>query len=323
MSNSRFIHVAAAVIHNSQGEAFLARRPDNKHQGGLWEFPGGKVEPGESAAAALARELHEEVGIQITNARPLIQVPYHYPDKSVLLDVYWVDSFTGEPWGKEGQEARWVAISNLHQYAFPAANRPILHAVLLPQRLLITPACATQDACLAGLVQAIQTHKIPWVMLRQKQLAGEETARWYKAIKKALDGVYTEQATQGLISINTPDIELANALKVQGLHLSSQALQDLDRRSDFNGRFLGASCHNLEQLQMAVAKGCDYATLSPVLPTASHPDAQPLGWETARQWLAQTPLPVWLLGGMSDSTLPAAMDAGAQGVAAIRSWWPN
>ena len=134
----KMIHVAAAVIEDAAGNIFLAKRPDGKHQGGLWEFPGGKVEPGETPEAALARELDEEIGIIVNHVEPLIQIPYHYADKSVFLDVFRVSSFSGNAWGKEEQEVRWVPLNELDSYPFPAANKPILNAVLLPDTLLVT-----------------------------------------------------------------------------------------------------------------------------------------------------------------------------------------
>ena len=97
------IHVAAAVIRCVDGQILLAKRPEDKHQGGLWEFPGGKVEASETVQAALSRELEEELGIRPSAARPLIQVRHDYPDKQVLLDVWEVSAFTGEPHGAEGQ----------------------------------------------------------------------------------------------------------------------------------------------------------------------------------------------------------------------------
>ena len=116
------VHVAAAVIRGADGRVLIARRPDDKHQGGLWEFPGGKVEEGEVVQAALSRELEEELGIRVSAARPLIQVHHDYPDKHVLLDVWEVSAFTGEPHGAEGQPLAWVAPRDLGQYEFPEAN---------------------------------------------------------------------------------------------------------------------------------------------------------------------------------------------------------
>lgn len=133
------VHVAAAVIRDGSGQILIARRADSQHQGGLWEFPGGKVEADESVETALARELHEELGIVVGAARPLIKIRHDYPDKQVLLDVWEVSVFTGEPHGAEGQPLAWVKPRDLSNYEFPAANQPIVAAAKLPAQYLITP----------------------------------------------------------------------------------------------------------------------------------------------------------------------------------------
>ncbi|HQV23803.1 MAG TPA: 8-oxo-dGTP diphosphatase MutT, partial [Agitococcus sp.] len=126
------LNVVAAVIHNPQGQLLLAQRPLHKHQGGLWEFAGGKIDSGETAEQALVRELQEELGITATQYRPLLTVEHHYPDKSVRLNVFRVTAFEGQAHGAEGQPIVWVKPENLHDYQFPAANLPILKAALLP-----------------------------------------------------------------------------------------------------------------------------------------------------------------------------------------------
>lgn len=312
--NRRLIYVAAAVIEDGLGNVFLAKRPDDKHQGGLWEFPGGKVEVGESSQAALIRELEEEVGIRVLHSHPLIQVPYHYTDKSVFLDVFRVTAFSGQPWGKEGQEVRWVAVSELDTYSFPAANQPILNAVLLASQLLVTPACESLSECLAGLRRAIQEHDIKWVMLRQKQLSDEAFVEWATAVKNEL-------AIENVLLTLNCSVALANYLKTEALHLTSARLMLLTHRNEFSGRFLGASCHSLEELSRAVALKCDYVTLSPVSTTASHPNTPTLGWSEAEKLISKTALPVYLLGGMHVDDLSHAFDIGAQGIAAISAWW--
>ncbi len=120
--------VAAAAILNSKGELLIAKRPDDKHQGGLWEFPGGKVEAGEEILTALDRELFEELGIKTLAAKPLIKVSHDYSDKSVVLDVWVVTEFSGKAEGREGQEVRWIVPSDIDSYTFPAANLPIIEA---------------------------------------------------------------------------------------------------------------------------------------------------------------------------------------------------
>ena len=141
------IHVAAAVIRGPESSVLIAKRPLDKHQGGLWEFPGGKVEDGEGVESALARELQEELGIEVTQAQPLIQVRHDYPDKQVLLDVWEVLAFAGEPHGAEGQPLAWVAPEALVDYSFPAANQPIVTAARLPQHYLITPTALPCRVC--------------------------------------------------------------------------------------------------------------------------------------------------------------------------------
>ena len=310
---TKLIHVAAAVILNAQGQILLARRPVDKHQGGLWEFPGGKVEPDEPVVDALVRELDEELGIQISAARPLIQIPHHYPDKSVLLDVYEVDAFEGTPYGREGQPVEWVERSALADYAFPAANTPIVAAALLPSRLMITGTAATPAEYLDKLEQGIK-RGAEGVMLRAKQLADSDFWQLAAQFQDAC------QDSGVFLTLNS-SIEQANALKADALHLSSARLMALDSRDEFSGRWLSASCHSAEELAKAEALGLDYVTLSPVATTRSHPDAPPMGWDTFQRLVAEMTLPVYALGGMEENTLPQAWNAGAQGVAAISAWW--
>ncbi len=123
------IHVAVGVIVNRENEILIARRPEHLHQGGLWEFPGGKVESNETLPQALKRELWEELGLVMEGCRPLIEVHHNYADKSVFLDVWWVEEFSGIPTGREGQPIQWVAVDKLTEYTFPEANQQIVQAV--------------------------------------------------------------------------------------------------------------------------------------------------------------------------------------------------
>lgn len=120
------IHVVAAVIRSDNESILLAKRPDHVHKGGLWEFPGGKVEPGETAFQALGRELEEELAISVVTAEPLLQLHYDYPEKSVFLDVWEVSQFSGRARGNEGQPIVWVPVNQLGDYPFPEANHPII-----------------------------------------------------------------------------------------------------------------------------------------------------------------------------------------------------
>jgi 8-oxo-dGTP diphosphatase len=123
------IHVAAGVILNGEGQVLLALRPKDKHKGGLWEFPGGKVEEGESVQAALARELLEEIDLVVDEAAPFLVIEHDYGDKQVTLDVWTVSRFSGTPHGSEGQEIAWVKLADLDRYQFPEANAGIVAAL--------------------------------------------------------------------------------------------------------------------------------------------------------------------------------------------------
>ena len=127
---SKVVHVAVGVIVNAQQQILIALRPDDSHQGGLWEFPGGKVEQGETIQQALIRELQEELGIVAQRFAALTEIHHDYGDKAVHLDVWWVHEFSGEPQGREGQPLQWLAAAELSRYDFPKANQPIIAAVM-------------------------------------------------------------------------------------------------------------------------------------------------------------------------------------------------
>ena len=126
----RTVHVAVGVILDRRNRVLLTRRAAGAHQGGLWEFPGGKVESGETVQQALARELREELGIEIGRTSSLLEVSHDYGDKAVLLDVHLVLEFTWQARGLEGQPLEWVPAPRLPEYEFPAANVPIVEAAV-------------------------------------------------------------------------------------------------------------------------------------------------------------------------------------------------
>ena len=310
------VHVAAAVIRGADGKILIARRADTQHQGGLWEFPGGKVEAGESVQAALGRELQEELGITVNTARPLIKVQHDYPDKQVLLDVWEVSSFTGEPHGVEGQPLAWVTPRDLAEYEFPAANQAIVAAARLPDQDLITPDGLETPALLRGMQKAI-AGGIKLVQLRAPN--GYDPK--YRDLAVDATGLCAGKAQ---LMLKGP-LEWLGDFPSAGWHLTAKQLQKLaaNGRPFPKARWLAASCHNAQELALAQQMGVDFVTLSPVLPTQTHPDAQPLGWEQAQQLIAGFSKPVFLLGGLGPDDRQQAWKIGAQGVAGIRAFWPQ
>jgi 8-oxo-dGTP diphosphatase len=310
------VHVAAAVIRGTDGRILIARRADTQHQGGLWEFPGGKVEAGESVQAALARELKEELGIAVRSARPLIKIQHDYPDKQVLLDVWEVSSFTGEPHGAEGQPLAWVSNRELVNYDFPAANQPIVAAARLPADYLITPDDLDNGELLRGIQKAVASG-IKLIQLRAPNRYDPQ----YRDLAVDAVGLCAGKAQ---LMLKGP-LEWLGDFPAAGWHLTAEQLRKYASkgRPFPEERWLAASCHNAEELTLAEQMGVDFVTLSPVQPTQTHPEAVPLGWEQASELIAGFSKPVFLLGGVGPDERSRAWDIGAQGVAGIRAFWPG
>ncbi len=309
------VHVAAAVIRRADGQILLAKRADQQHQGGLWEFPGGKVEAGESVIAALHRELQEELGIGVSAARPLIKVRHDYADKQVLLDVWEVSGFSGEPHGAEGQPLAWVSPRQLPEYEFPAANQPIVQAARLPAQYLITPDELERKVLLQGIQTAV-ANGVRLIQLRAPNMYVPE----YRDLAVDVVGLCAGKAQ---LMLKGP-LEWLGDLPAAGWHLTAQQLRKYaDKGRPFPAdRWLAASCHNAEELALAQQMGVDFVTLSPLQPTQTHPDAVPLGWDAAAQLIEGLNMPVYLLGGVVASDTERAWQLGAQGVAGIRAFWP-
>jgi 8-oxo-dGTP diphosphatase len=310
------VHVAAAVIRGADGRILLAQRADQQHQGGLWEFPGGKVEAGETVAAALRRELQEELGINVTSARPLIKVQHDYPDKQVLLDVWEVSAFSGVPHGAEGQPLAWVAPRQLPEYQFPAANTPIVQAARLPSQYLISPDGLEPKAVLQG-IQAAVASGIGLIQLRAPNGYDPQ----YRDLAVDAVGLCAGKAQ---LMLKGP-LEWLGDFPAAGWQLSAKQLRQYAAKGrPFPAeRWLAASCHNAEELALAVQMGVDFVTLSPLQPTLTHPQATPLGWDAASELISSSNLPVFLLGGLGPQDCERAWQIGAQGVAGIRAFWPS
>lgn len=313
---SGYLHVAAAVIEDGAGRILLARRPAHLHQGGLWEFPGGKVEAAEAVSGALARELQEELGIRVTRAVPLIRIPYAYPDRRVLLDVWQVSAFENTAYGAEGQVVKWVERETLRDYAFPAANRPIVAAAMLPERYLITPDPGAPDAWPAFLshLQALMEQGIRLVQLRAKSLKRDA----YGELARRVIALGREHGATVLLNTSPAS---ARELDADGLHLSSRSLRTLQERPLVAERWLAASCHNLAELRHAMAIGVDFAVFSPVKPTTSHPEERALGWDAFHRITEHSGIPLYALGGMAEADIDIARALGGQGIAAISALW--
>lgn len=307
----KVLQVAVGVVKNAQEQVLIALRPPRLHQGGLWEFPGGKLERGETIEQALARELKEELDITVITATPLITVKHQYPGIAVQLHVFLVDRFSGEARSCEGQPFKWVSADELSRHSFPAANRPIITATQLPPFYAILDDA--DEALLLTNLQKILGRGVKLIQARLKNLPTE-------TVKTFVKQAYPLCKQQGASLLMNSAVDSKESFElVDGIHLTSRHLMATNKRPNAK-QWVAASCHNLKELQHAQTIGVDFVVLAPVLATRTHPETKPLGWKQFAKLVAQVNLPVYALGGLSESGLDKARHAGGQGISAIRTF---
>lgn len=319
-SGSRVIDVAVGVIEDPSGRVLLARRPPGRPYEGYWEFPGGKVEPGEAVATALARELHEELGLSGVESTPWLIVTHDYPHARVRLFFRRVRQWQGEPQAREGQALAWRLPSALEL-------SPLLPASLAPIRWLGLPdiyrlSCASlmgvqtfetavQRALEAQADQGGAGSPL-WLQLREPDLPPADVHRLFQRLMG-----WRRRLPLRLIVSSRHDEALWRA--ADGVHFTSRDLLASLQRPDVD--WVGVSCHSEAELEAAARLGADFAVFGPVAPTDSHPGAAGIGFQALEAQIALARLPVFALGGMTPDLLPAARGAGAQGVALMRAAW--
>jgi len=309
---SAIVDVAAAVILRADGSFLLAQRPAGKAYAGYWEFPGGKVEQGEPLREALARELHEELGIDVTCAYPWLVQRYVYPHAHVQLHFFRVLGWRGEPHPKEEQALAWAGLHDLGVTPLLPANGPVLRALALPDRLGITHASDIGEAPFLRQLDAALARGLRMVMVREKTMARAPLERFAREV---VDRCHAA----GALALINGDAQLAALCGADGVHLPAQALMQSHARPGL--ALCGASCHDAGELAQAQSLGLDYAVLGPVLPTPSHPGQPALGWERFTALVSGCSIPVYALGAMQPQHLERAWQAGAHGVAMMRAAW--
>jgi 8-oxo-dGTP diphosphatase len=305
------VEVVAAVIQRQGGECLLAQRPPGKVYAGYWEFPGGKVQPGEPVAAALARELEEELGIEVEVAYPWIVRNYAYAHARVRLNFFRVTRWRHQPCARELQALSWERLPDVSVSPMLPANAPVLRALALPPVLAISDAAQRGEVDFLTRLDDALTRGLRLVMVREKQMPQARLA--------ALTSAVVERCKPwGARVILNGDVDLARACGADGIHLSSARLMECSR---VDMECCSASCHNEPELERAAQLGLDFVVLGPVRATPTHPGAPLLGWEQFARMIVGYELPVFALGGLQLHDLHTACTAGAHGVAMIRGAW--
>ena len=302
------------MLLKPDGTFLMAQRPVDKIWAGYWEFPGGKVEPGEIPYHALVRELREELGIEVETAYPWVTRVFSYPHATVRLNFFRVTVWGGELHPHEGQEFAWQSATNISVTPVLPANAPILRALCLPPLYAISNVRELGEQEFMIRLEYALENGLRLVQLREKNLSHCDLS------DLALQVVALVHARGARILLNG-DVALAQEIGVDGVQLTNVQLAEMRERP--NVEWCAASCHNLEDLRRAEELGCDFALLSPVLPTLSHPDEPHLGWESFAAIAAGASIPVYALGGLSVSDMEAAWRHGAHGVALMRQAWPE
>jgi 8-oxo-dGTP diphosphatase len=308
------MHVMAGLMIDARGCVLLAERPQGKHLGGFWEFPGGKVEIGELPLVALARELREELGIELQSAQPLIRVPWTYDDRRLLLDAWRVDRWDSAPQSLEGQALQWWDPAKIDPAIMTPADRPILQALRLPSSYAITPTDVTIDRCdewferisaaIRSGTRLMQLHLPLWPTESVRELAA------------ALLPVAREHDAKLLLH---DDIEGARGLGI-GVHLSTEQMLAVAERVLPWQQLMGVSCRDDTQLAKATDMRADFAVLAPAL--AECLDVSSPGWPHFQSLAEEASLPVYAMSAFSAEHLAEAQRNSGQGVAGMHGFWP-
>ncbi|MEO8302823.1 MAG: Nudix family hydrolase [Betaproteobacteria bacterium] len=308
------VRVAAAVIKAADGRVLLAQRPPGKAYAGYWEFPGGKLEPGETPRQALARELAEELGLAVRRAASWFVQRYRYPHAHVELHFFRVQAWDGEPVGHDGQAFAWQVPGRVDVLPLLPANTAVMRALLLPPVYGISMAEEMGEAAFLARADAAFAAGLTMVQLREKSWSAGRR----RPLAEAL--IALAQPRNAKVLLNG-DAREAGAWGCAGVHWTSAALAMADERPGPRDMLCAASCHTRAEIERAGALGLDFAVLGPVLPTPSHPGMPSLGWDGFAAIVAETPLPTYALGGLTRGDLDLAIAHGAQGVALRRAAW--
>jgi len=300
------IEVAAAVILRPDGAFLLAQRPAGKVYAGYWEFPGGKVEPGEPADRALARELHEELGIDIGPSFPWITRVFTYPHGTVRLNFFRVHEWKGEPHPREEQAISWQAPGAPMVAPMLPANAPVLASLALPAEYAITNAAHYGIPEMLARIERRMQQGLKMLQIREPNL----DASGREAFTRDVISLAHDYGCKVLVKSAFPGAD--------GIHFTASQLMSLTRKPQ---GLVAASCHTREELERAMQLELDFAVLGPLREMSAPDKSSALGWQRFAELARGATIPVYAIGGLTRADLQDAWRAGAHGLAMIRGAW--
>jgi 8-oxo-dGTP diphosphatase len=313
------LNVCVGILRDVQGRVLLASRPEGKPYAGYWEFPGGKIEAGETPLDALIRELHEELGIQVTTAYRWVTRYFEYPHATVQLHFFWIPAWDGEPTAQEGQQLSWQSLGDVTCAPILSATVPLLPRLALPQTYVISNASQMGVAAWLDWFD-LYSHQIQLLQLREKTMTEPEFAVLFEAVRQRCQA-------QGITLLVNSYHPARYWQQADGVHLTTADLMRYDSLDRTQlPRYVFASCHTAAEIHHAFRLDVDAIVVGTVHPSASHPQGATLGWDGFSDLLAEatndtnhvSSCPVYAIGGMQPCDLPIAWQHGAWGIAGIR-----
>ena len=306
------VDVAAGVLICPDGRFLLASRPAGKPYASYWEFPGGKVEPGEAVATALARELHEELGIDIDAAYPWVVRVFDYPHALVRLHFFRVFDWRGELRAREHQSFGFFSTSTLPGGPLLPATVPVLRWLALGSLCAITAAAQLGRELFLKRLESALARGLKLLQFREPTLESADVAALF-------DEVQARVRVAGATLLVNSRHDRALWERADGVHLTAADLAVLQQRPDLE--WVAASVHTREEIERAAELQLDFVAAGPVQNTATHAHGRPLGWNAFAAMIINSSVPVYALGGMRASDLATAMSYGAHGIASLSAVW--
>ncbi len=327
MSDRPVTDIVLGMLREPDDRVWAEIRPDDKHLAGALAFPGGKRGAGESLRAALCRELTEEVGVAVLRARRLIELTWDYPDRRLRLIGFEVTQWTGTPNGREGQRLVCRPLDGCHREdwlaAMPPANRGLVNAMVLPRCMAISPPRGGQstEAWFGRIEAGLANMSAPMLInVRPADDALLTLAQW-----QMLTGRLRAAGHWPLVNPGGTQAFPEGLDGGVGLHLNHARLVETSAGMvgawQASGHLVSAAVHDRESMERANLLGVDLVTVSPVHPTATHPDAVGIGWKVFAALVETARMPVFALGGVSPDDLGRVWRRGGHGVASISAFW--